>query len=248
MSILVTNRGQVSTNITPFARLGNNGADEIPRQNLALWLRADRGVVLDTTSTPTVSQWLDQSGNGRHATQGTKTSQPTRVSNKFGQMGGLYFQNNFLNVDLTYLANNYYTLFVVEYLEVEGEARYFLGNNTFGANEALHIGHRSGAYITFAQFGNDLDHVPVVGMLNSISIWAFSFNSRGHEIWRNNSLVTSNTNTQGLTSSRDGVIGGALQRADYVGYLSMVIAYTGDMTTTTITRVTSVVNKLVQAY
>lgn len=47
----------------------------IPRQNLALWLRADRGVVLDTTSTPTVSQWLDQSGNGNHLTQDTKTSQ-----------------------------------------------------------------------------------------------------------------------------------------------------------------------------
>ena len=48
----------------------------IPRQNLALWLRADRGVVLDTTSTPTVSQWLDQSGNNNHFTQSIKTRQP----------------------------------------------------------------------------------------------------------------------------------------------------------------------------
>lgn len=56
-------------------------SSEIPKQNLALWLRADRGIVLDTTSTLTVARWEDQSGNGRHATQLTKTKQPVLTNN-----------------------------------------------------------------------------------------------------------------------------------------------------------------------
>lgn len=42
--------------------------------SLALWLRADLGVTLNGA---TVSAWADQSGNGRHATQGTAANQPT---------------------------------------------------------------------------------------------------------------------------------------------------------------------------
>lgn len=49
--------------------------------SLALWLRADLGVTLNGA---TVSAWADQSGNGRHATQGTAGKQPTYVASTTG--------------------------------------------------------------------------------------------------------------------------------------------------------------------
>lgn len=77
----------------------------IPRQNLALWLRADRGIVLDTTSTPTVSQWLDQSGNGRHAAQETKASQPTLISNSTNGKPAVRFVTGFLTCPLVNISD-----------------------------------------------------------------------------------------------------------------------------------------------
>lgn len=50
----------------------------VTTSNLVLWLRADHGVVLDTSGgVTTLSQWQDQSGNGNHAYQTTKTRQPS---------------------------------------------------------------------------------------------------------------------------------------------------------------------------
>lgn len=50
--------------------------------NLAAWFRADLGVTGSS-----VSAWADQSGNGRHVTQGTGSAQPTFVSSVAG-LGG----------------------------------------------------------------------------------------------------------------------------------------------------------------
>jgi hypothetical protein len=50
---------------------------------LKLWLRGDAGVL---TSGSSVTNWLDQSGNGNNATQGTGANQPTVVS---GALNGL---------------------------------------------------------------------------------------------------------------------------------------------------------------
>lgn len=51
-----------------------------------LWLKADAGVFTDAGITPatngqTVQQWNDQSGNNKHATQGTAANRPTLVTN-----------------------------------------------------------------------------------------------------------------------------------------------------------------------
>ncbi|MCI0533677.1 MAG: Ig-like domain-containing protein [Verrucomicrobiales bacterium] len=48
--------------------------DSPPIAGLGLWLKADVGVVLNGS---TISQWMDQSGQGRDAAQATAASQPT---------------------------------------------------------------------------------------------------------------------------------------------------------------------------
>ena len=49
---------------------------QVPKRNLLIYLRSDRGIILDTSGTPSISQWSDQSGNSNHYTQPTKVRQP----------------------------------------------------------------------------------------------------------------------------------------------------------------------------
>ena len=69
----------------------------IPTTNLGLWLRADKGVVLNGT---TVSQWNDQSGNGNNAIQGTANAQPLYVENVLNGLPTLRFDggNDLMNI------------------------------------------------------------------------------------------------------------------------------------------------------
>lgn len=54
---------------------GDFSPSRIP--GLLLWLKADAGIITDTTSgSTTISQWQDQSGNNNHAIQTVKTKQP----------------------------------------------------------------------------------------------------------------------------------------------------------------------------
>ena len=74
-SVVVTNASGAVT--SAVATLTVNAPGIIPAGGLALWLRGDAGTVLNGAA---VTQWADQSGNNRHATQGTSGNQPTRVN------------------------------------------------------------------------------------------------------------------------------------------------------------------------
>ena len=66
---------------------------DIPTENLALWLRADKGIIIDSSSgIDTVAQWQDGSGNNRHVSQPVKTNQPLLENNTINRLKGLYFQ------------------------------------------------------------------------------------------------------------------------------------------------------------
>lgn len=77
--------------ITPLRRRRSILPDAVP--GLQLWLRADAGVYQDSAGTTPaaadgdpVGRWADQSGNGKHATQGTAAKRPTWKTN---QLNGL---------------------------------------------------------------------------------------------------------------------------------------------------------------
>ena len=62
----------VAAGMDPVAR-PQDGSSVVLRPDLALWLRADQGVLVNGS---TVSQWTDRSGNGRHAVQAQAGKQP----------------------------------------------------------------------------------------------------------------------------------------------------------------------------
>ena len=71
----------------------------MPLGNLALWLKADAGLLQGGTNTP-VSLWADQSGNGNHATQPTGTSQPLWIPGAIGDRPVVRFNgtNSYFNL------------------------------------------------------------------------------------------------------------------------------------------------------
>ncbi|HTG45669.1 MAG TPA: LamG-like jellyroll fold domain-containing protein, partial [Verrucomicrobiae bacterium] len=70
-----------------------------PTNDLALWLRADAGVIANGSA---VSQWQDQSGRGVHANQSMAANQPTLVANAINGKPILQFDgvNDFLSFNL----------------------------------------------------------------------------------------------------------------------------------------------------
>ncbi len=66
----------------------SNLLSTIPAAGLQLWLKADEGVILNGS---TVSQWVDQSGNGNNALQSTTNRQPLFVNNALNDKPVLHF-------------------------------------------------------------------------------------------------------------------------------------------------------------
>jgi hypothetical protein len=77
--------GQYRLNISS---LGGGGV-QIPTLGLHLWLRSDAG--LSAPHGGRVPQWLDQSGNGRHATMGTTARQPFHFTGALNGHGVVRF-------------------------------------------------------------------------------------------------------------------------------------------------------------
>jgi glucose/arabinose dehydrogenase len=79
----VNGQGTNTGPVWSFSTVVSVQTNGISTNGLALWLRADRGVV---QSGGLVTQWSDQSSNNRQATQSTGVSQPTLVN---GVVNGL---------------------------------------------------------------------------------------------------------------------------------------------------------------
>lgn len=60
--------------------------------DIALWLKADTGVIKDASGN--VSEWQDQSGNNNHATQTDPTHQPVLLDNRYNGKPAIYFDGN----------------------------------------------------------------------------------------------------------------------------------------------------------
>jgi hypothetical protein len=90
---------------------GLDAASDIPRTGLHLWLRADTG--LSFSSGTQVSQWLDQSGNGRNASMTTTARQPFLVLDALNHLPVIRFsgaQSMYLD---TFATPTMFSVFVV---------------------------------------------------------------------------------------------------------------------------------------
>ena len=126
-----------------------------------LWLDADDGNTI-TLNGATVSEWRDKSGNVRHASQTTATSQPTRTAAALNGKTVLTFDGtaDFLNLGtgLDFLAGVSHSAFIVT-KPTSFNNLYGAANASAGAN-SLHVGFASATNYRMNYWAND--YGPVV--------------------------------------------------------------------------------------
>ena len=160
---------------------------------LAAWWRADMGV---TEEEGGVAAWLDQSGNGRHASQQFAFNRPTVSApvapSALNGLPTLRFssgQFNRLDYDGAFLGNSSYTVFAVEGRDRDGLANFFMGGTVATNNRNLLIGYENVTTLRQAHFGNDLDGVvPEHTGTQQFALSSFTFDMDvGREIHRSGS-------------------------------------------------------------
>ena len=108
----IDNRGTYSWS-APIMVGVDAGSGGPPYAGLALWLKADAGVTLNSTN-GRVATWADQSGQGRNAVQAIAASQPALVTTTLGQAGiRLDGVDDFLTFSLPVNGLNEITIFLV---------------------------------------------------------------------------------------------------------------------------------------
>jgi len=141
----------------------NAGDDQTVLMTGAVWLPTGVSLWLDADDASTVllngasvTNWLDKSGNGRHATQGTAANQPTDTASGLNGKHVVRFDGttDYLNVNLDFLAGVSHSAFIVTkptaYTDIYGAA-----NASAGAN-SLHVGFANSTTYRMNYWGNDL--------------------------------------------------------------------------------------------
>jgi len=198
----------------------------VPTTGLLLWLTADVGV---SQAGGSVSQWLDQSGNGNTVLQSTPASQPTFVASKstYGNqpvlqlIGSQWLKAGPLNNGP---ASTPLTIYVVG--ESDNTSNVVFVNSD---SPSMSIGSgASGGQVFYAFAGSVLNEAGVSS--NSPSIVCGSFNAGSSAIYVNNSIIAAGSGTTGTSAGFNGKLGigaGFTGSNSVTGFIAAVLIYSG---------------------
>lgn len=198
--------------------------------NLQRWYAAD--AITGLADGAPVSVWPDISPAGDHATQTTPSARPTWLQSVPAlngkpavRFGGV---RQYLDFDGNFLAGKPYTVFIVEGRR-NGNMNWFFGGTTNGTNQNLIFGYRNSTTLTMAQWANDLDvTVPAFTSQEFVLYEGRSDttpSTGGKRLYRNGTLLGSNTNTTPLVSNVSAGLGGKYASMVYEGDLAEVIIF-----------------------
>ena len=202
--------------------------------NLMLWYETSLdSSFLDSEigDSNSISTWIDNNPNAltkNNATQNIAASKPQYLENIFNKtIPALRFAGDDLLVfDGTSLANNSYTIFVVEQRRSSASGNYFIGGLTLSSNQNLVLGYRDNVTITQSHYANDLD-VTITGYSTPTPrIHSFVFDTtNGKNYWLNGALTNSAAaQTSALTSFSNAAVG-RYNSSFYNGDLAEVIIF-----------------------
>jgi hypothetical protein len=231
----------------------SSDADQSPRTieptNLKLWLAADQGV---TCVSGRVTKWADGSPNHDDATlehnQLGSECQLTQGAHVVHGVDLPYFSapstgnlvDETLDVDLTFLASNDYTIFAVERRWADYENGSLndemvlgtmvppayegvIGANCPVANITLQLGYiyyNGATQLVLDQWCNGISSsvVRVTDGPSPLSQESAQFDrTRGHEVWVGGVPASDDPDTNALANADEGAVGSALTRATAVG-------------------------------
>jgi hypothetical protein len=212
--------------------IGNtpNPTNDVP--NCILWLDAYNTGTIDLSSTNVV-EWADESGTtnnavntGNYPTVSTNSAIPLLAYG--GQHAVRFLGNNWLNVNLTPLEGQPYTVFVVDVANSNSASgnSYFFGSSFNNVDATLHMGYRSANTFTFAEYADDLNWAaPANFTFNTARIWTGRLDGSGSQnIFLDGVLEAQ----RGANAFPGTLIGGAVgvgNGGHYNGDLSEVIVY-----------------------
>jgi hypothetical protein len=181
----------------------------------------------------TITSWKDKSGNANNAT-GQVSAVVT--SDSTGSYLNFTGSNSYTIGSGAFIANQYYTIFIVETLQ-SPSFQHLIGNGTLGPdNAALHIRYDSPTILRFASFNNDLDanNIPAftTAAAQPTRILTFSQLPNSRTIYINSTSFGSNTNNTLLSAWAQPLIGQSFGQGYYTGKMREIIFYTGQLTTT----------------
>ncbi|HYG78294.1 MAG TPA: autotransporter-associated beta strand repeat-containing protein [Planctomycetota bacterium] len=177
-----------------------------------------------------VGMWRDKSGNGRHATQATAANQPTFRTAILNGRSVVRFDgtNDQLNLDLTSVAGQQYTIYVLEGKLGTKANNHFLGTTPANTNQGMHFGYRSDNTYTLAQWANDLNYTNNAITYTGTQVfrtWTNILDTSGHRIQLNGTPVAANTNTTPFTTTTNGRLGNGPNADFYIGDIAELLVY-----------------------
>ena len=208
--------------------------------NLELWLKADAGI--DEDDGEGIDAWNDQSGQDNHATQTAAGKRPTYEDDAVSSINHNPAVNFDDNNDYLSLGNisaikggSDYALYAVGIRE-DNSGNYAIGADGGTNNQDLHLGYLDSNTIRFGQWTNNLDFdVDAFGAAASTPYMLFGeFDGSGHRAWElHDADETEGTNTDstGLSGSRNTYIGWHNSSRYYDGRITEVIIYSEDLAT-----------------
>ena len=165
-----------------------------------------------------MSVWVDKSSSKNNAIQNTLANQPIYNSSGYLTFNGT---NNWLSLtNSTFLANSYFTIFIVEQRQSTGNNNFFIGSTVGGINLSLNLGYYPNQNsMDLSLYGNDLIYGSVPSYVpgnEPFRIWSFVFNNSGKTIYLNSSnVIGPNANQNFLINNASCEIGASRVSALY---------------------------------
>jgi prepilin-type N-terminal cleavage/methylation domain-containing protein len=183
-----------------------------------------------------ISTWIDRNPKAltkNNATQNTALYKPTFTEDVFySAIPALRFNSSAMNFDGTDLANNSYTIFVVEQRRSSGSNNYFLGGLTLATNQNLVLGYRANTTITQDHYANNLDVTMPAYSSPIPRIHTFVFDTTNGKSYSLNGTLTSSTaQTAALTSFASAAVG-RYNTSFFIGDIAEVIIFKSRLKTT----------------
>lgn len=183
-------------------------------EGLSVWLRADIGI--NVPDSEAVLVWNDQSGQGRNATYNPANifgEQPPvfDASNPGvnGQPTVRFFNANALELNLTFLAESDYTIFVVNGRDRFGLANFYIAGDSLLQDRNLTLGYETVSLLRQAHFNRDLD--AIVQTYIGAELWAldtFRFSqTEGKDIYQDGENIASDDVLTPLVSNTGTTLG-----------------------------------------
>lgn len=206
-------------NVNPSdAGPGDQTYAEIPKEGLALWMKADSGVNVIKNR---VSSWRDLSGNGRHANQRHWKYAPIYVEKGLNNRPALYFSRSYLKTDGSFLVGKEYTIFVVHHYHRQLKNNFLLTGGEALPNQGLSLGYHMGK--ASQSHGENKLEAEIFGHhINKATVMTFRQSAQqGRTLFVNDEMIGSGTTVQ----DKEGLI--ALKHLAIGGYKTLDHFFTG---------------------